>query len=385
MAYATTKTLLGLDRFAELVGIHPLHFNQVVLPSVEFCGLPFYQYTWQNADRVGREEIAQGIAEAERQIEDVLRYKLAPSYEEEYFTSTYHPNGLGVYPPRLMTKWGKVWYGGKEATSLIHAAGVLVYSDGDSDGYNETAQYSIATSVTDVTEILVAYPGTSGLQEITPSEVVIQGGNVYITIPRGRLVLNNLVNSLSPSGIDGNIDANFLTTVDIYRRYHDPSVQAQLIWVSTLPGQIATQEGALTVKSDEVGCFIYQPAAWNTVTQLFDATCWNADRLPDRVRIWYLAGDYDVNNTRRMRPTLELAVARLALSGFDRPLCACSAITNYAEYWAEDQALVTATQALRTSHNLPSRVLGCPFGTRRGQLYAWEVCKQLGIGGEASA
>lgn len=75
MAVAKEPTLLALDRFAEILGINPAHFNQgastTVMPMLTNCPDIYYQFAWQRADCVSREEIARGIRQAEEEIADV--------------------------------------------------------------------------------------------------------------------------------------------------------------------------------------------------------------------------------------------------------------------------------------------------------------------------
>src|SRR5688500_4005416 len=101
MAVAKTRTLLPLDTFARIAGINPIHFNQVQIEEVApddnsetGCGDTILQYSWQLADKVGREEIAQAIADAESQLADNLGYLLCPDWivdEAVAFPQIYRP------------------------------------------------------------------------------------------------------------------------------------------------------------------------------------------------------------------------------------------------------------------------------------------------------
>ena len=64
MARAETLTKLPLDRWAQLMGINPMHFNGVFHPDSPptVCQQPWLQHPWQAADRLGREDIANAIA-----------------------------------------------------------------------------------------------------------------------------------------------------------------------------------------------------------------------------------------------------------------------------------------------------------------------------------
>ncbi len=94
MGRATTRTKLPLDRWAELLGISPIHFNQMFSDNfgpAGDCGDPFYQYAWQNSIFTSREDVARAIREAEDKIEDVLGYFLTPDWTEDERKQTTRP------------------------------------------------------------------------------------------------------------------------------------------------------------------------------------------------------------------------------------------------------------------------------------------------------
>lgn len=177
-----------------------------------------------------------------RQAEDTaakyLGYYPLPKWiseEEHVLTSSYVPEYYGFansrgMPKSVLTRWGKVLELGVKALSLIEADAAIVYSDSDGDGYDETATVSVITTVTDEEEIAVFYPDETESWEIRPVEISLSGGTATITFRRELAVLPDLIERMpSPSDphlvIDGDDDANFLTTVDVYRRYTDTSQQ----------------------------------------------------------------------------------------------------------------------------------------------------------------
>jgi hypothetical protein len=125
MAVAKAATKLSLDAFARVMQINPLHFNSVTLPGANTtCGEPLYQYGWQAADKVSREEIAQVIADAERLIENHLHYRLLPSYEVD----ERHALDPRMWQPRFHTDWGYVQSGGQQTRSAIATASPITWS-----------------------------------------------------------------------------------------------------------------------------------------------------------------------------------------------------------------------------------------------------------------
>ncbi|MDP2727535.1 MAG: hypothetical protein Q8P59_08310, partial [Dehalococcoidia bacterium] len=72
MGRANTRTMLPLDRWSYHLGMDPRHFNglETSLRPARLCHQPTLQYAWQDSDRVGRDDIAQAIAQAESEIVD---------------------------------------------------------------------------------------------------------------------------------------------------------------------------------------------------------------------------------------------------------------------------------------------------------------------------
>ncbi len=75
------------------MGIHPLHGNQVFLPSLPatVCAQPWLQHAWQDVDRIGRDDLALAIREAEDDIERELKTRLMPSWEIDEWRPTIRP------------------------------------------------------------------------------------------------------------------------------------------------------------------------------------------------------------------------------------------------------------------------------------------------------
>jgi hypothetical protein len=120
----------------------------------------------------------------------------------------------------------------------------------------------------------------------------------------------------------------------------------------------------------------FQPAAFNDDTEVFDARNLLIGRAPDNLRVWYYSGFQD---TRKDAPTLEMdddfarAVAYLSLTFLMQPVCGCSNIENVAKAQREDLAANIASPSASLSFQLSDRILGNPFGTKRGAIYAWNL------------
>lgn len=393
---AQTKTKLSLSRWAEIMGIHPLHFNNVYLEDVDLhCTDVWLQHSWQTADHVSREELALAIAEAESNIESLLGYRLAPSWEVDEWRETIRPfipdlinrTGYDIRGMRqtVQAKWGYMISGGIESKSVIEAASNITYSDVNNDGYFETATVMVTSDVQDKQEICVFYPGHDGddAWEIRPINVVIGvGGAITITFRRELAVKEDLIEDFDAdnNGIIGTDDDNFLTEVDVYRRYNDPQLQAAFLWepfayncncggTGCSDCAYGTQNGCLTVRGDPRQSIVgYWPADWNSDTLEFDRTVWSTTREPDIVRLYYYAGWRNKSGQylNRMDPKWERTVAYYAASLLDREPCSCC--KGAWDKWHQDLALVTGSEELGIFGDTK---LENPLGTTRGAVNAY--------------
>lgn len=399
MARANTATLLSLDRFAQVVGIQPLHFNQVVVPDladVRVCGLPIYQYGWQMADKIGREEIAQAIAQAEQVITDLLGFSPAPTYtyDERHLMA----GSMGSLWPTVHLNSGYFIGGGiQQRAGLGHWP--IVYTDSDGDGYYETATVdAVVGTITLPDEIAIFHPGHNGddAWEIKPSSVTISDGAATIVFRREQAVREVLWESMGAGSLNGSTDSNFLQEVDVYRRYHDTSLMAQFLWApETSPYGcscsgttdtcdicgVAAQYGLMTARDNKFSLAAVQPADW-TGSGWSQGT-FSMCRGPYRLRTWYAHGYRNMRLARpnvQMDPSFERAIAALALTYLDRPLCSCNSLENYTRYWREDLSLNYSNQSSSTSHTLSRNLLDNPIGMTRGAVNAWNLVKQRMLG-----
>ncbi|MEK0326309.1 MAG: hypothetical protein QQN63_11465, partial [Nitrosopumilus sp.] len=274
--------------------------------------------------------------------------------------------------------------GGIEAKTVVEAASSIVYSDSDSDGYDETATVTATVTFTDPCEVAIFYPGKSGADnwEIRPIEVSIAAGVATITFRRELAVIENEMEKFDPSGVEGTTDALFLTGVDVYRRYNDPQKQVQFVWEpysSTCPTcsgsgcaqcSFSTQEGCLLLRADpKLSQVVYHPATWNATTLEFDTAAWSLGRQPDLLRLWYYSGIRDKSlscSFNRMPEEWEQIVTYFAAAKLDRPLCECSNVSAWIDHWRKDLS-IPGDNNQRVDFDLLSN----PFGTTRGAINAW--------------
>lgn len=399
MARASTVTKLPMDRWCELVGVNPIHFNGMYSELTnETCRSSWTQYQWQNAYRVGREEIARAIQRAEMKIESYVGYSLLPTWQKEVVRVT-RPVSPELYGMNINPRYGRksislgkgyIICGGQKAKTLIEAGAAVVRSDVDGDGYDETMTVTVATTITSQDEIRAYYPGESGADkwEIRPITVSVSGGVATIVFKSWQLVDPDLQESINPQSIDADVDGNYLTTVDVYRVYNDPQEQALFMW-ENLPDTCdcgsttcyvcawGTQYGCLQVRDSRLAFATYAPGSWDADNEAFTPTVWSYDREPDKVTAWYYAGWRDMlldTPLTTMDDYWADVVAKYSVSLLDRKVCECSNLSNFFDYWQEDLARQGDDRSFQATMNQIANV----FGTTRGALYAYNACQMEG-------
>lgn len=411
MSQGSVYTKLTLARFFQLLQMHPLHANQVRIETNPHCDQIMFQHGWQTASHVSRDEISEAIAEAEANIEAFLAYHLAPTWDVDEWQATtrhfspelvnYFASDARGFPNTVLPDWGYFISGGIEAKDLIEAESSIVYSDRDSDGYFETATVTVATSVTDPSQIAIYYPGKDAVDEweIRPIEVAIAGGSAVITFRRELVVIEDLLEALDIEGKEaiGTDDSDFLDSVDVYRHWNDPQTQVDFLW-EPMAGRICGNcsgsgcpQCAYTIQT---GCLInrgnprhsiiaYHPAEWDADNNQFNSTGFSVHRQPDITRLYYYSGwkDKKAKYTNRLDKDWERPIAYMAAARLERPPCDCA--KGSWNQWREDLTILSGDRdggqpvyrepggGVRTGKGVTG-ITDNPFGSRRGEVYAWQ-------------
>lgn len=390
---ADTPTKLSLWDFARIIGFNPLHFGGIELQEIAgaYCNRPMPQYEWQDGDRVGREAVARAIAMAEENMEAYLRFHVLPAYDVlervdgvQNYQAWLRGNASRVFP----LNWGYINEGGVRATTLIDAAGTIVWTDA---GYWQvgTVTAALPEADMDTCEIRIYYPGHAAdpAWEIRPAEVTIAGQVATIVFRRELAVNPDLWDALEYEAANGDDNADFLTDVAVYRVYTDPSQGMSWLWepwglcgcggVGCATCQLASQTGCFYVRDEKYGTVVGRPGTWTEgVFAAHDFS--HGFRKPDFGVFSYLSGYRDQTQTcpnKTMYPTLARAVAYYAAALLERPPCDCTVDSWH--YWREDATDVS--QGRRSAPQLGANI-GNPLGTRRGEIYAWNTVMTLTIG-----
>jgi hypothetical protein len=406
MGIATTVTKLSLADFARVLGINPRHFHQIEYTppsrSAVTCDGGLFQYDWQSADRVSREQVAEAILDAEAMIEPYLQYRLAPSWETEEWQLAPRPyqRELVTLTPYATTRlrssvearWKNIISGGSEARTLLEAGVAITWISTHPDAGAETGMVEVEVAdYVDPCEVELYYPGHDGeaAYQIRPVNVAIVAGLATITFARYLVVHPELLESYDPQPAQWDADDDFLGTVDVYRHWNDPSRQALLMWEPgsycgcTTAGSCsacsyAVQEACLFLRSTpREGMFAWAPGEWDPEVGVFRAGDLAMGRGPDVLRLFYYAGHVaPAGCPSTMDRHWQNAVARLAVTLLDRPACECT--SSIWDHWQQQGGDLGKGDAA-------VRYLSNPFGTSRGALYAWSRVVDPGVGVARSA
>lgn len=392
-------TWLSLDRWAQIIGINPLHFHQLtsstLIPNT-VCGDAFFQNSWQHSDRIGRDDICMAIQQAEQDIAREVGYNLMPDWTLDERLSYPHPSPAELYGTGVNTRWGlksvealrgHLITGGIRAKTLVEATAGITRTDADGDGYAETCSIIVPVTFTDTNEVHVYYPGQSGNDawEIRPILVSIAGGNATVTFKVWQVALATALFAINPEPLDANLAASYETTVDVYRVYNDPSTQVQFLWEggadccgSCTACQLGAQTGCFHLRDARLGILVPAAADWNATTSGWDGAEWTACREPDQLRLWYYSGWRDQSLLRPyadLSPYWEYAIAYLAASRLDKPVCGCSNVSQFIDKWRMDSAFASDAGSFTLTAEMASNRLG----TTAGALYAYRAIQKNGV------
>ena len=415
MAQAKTPTLLGLDRAAEIVGFDLVHFNgghgDEYHPIATDCDDVMPQWGYQRRDAISREELARNIAAAEDEIGKQLGYSVAPSWvvdEWHLYKKGYridsgtaraftHPIAVCVADLNVAAadfqfksvrpKWGKFIAHGRRTTELIDqpsiSGGEIVISDSNGDGFDDLVTITVTlTTAEAIEEYHLFHTGENALPEWEIKPLLtssITGLTLVMTIGIWDIIDPDAL-SAAPSGedfraIDVTSLVNLINALDIYRVYNDSTVASvEFFW----EGQTTTQTGVLYETSDEVIKVV--PASFDSDTELWTTDTWLHGGEPDKLRIWYYAGDFDQNwpsiRTDPMKHFWAEAVTWIAFARFNRHVFPCGNLSMFTDELRVDASIQPLDSNQR---NQPFDVLDNPFGTHIGEIMAWRKVQHFAL------
>lgn len=339
---AEGQSAISLVRYAHLIG-----YAECAFFGVAHSGNANYacREIWT---KYQRDEIANSLAEAQDEIENVTGFPLSPKWIA---------NEQQKYRLPLLSKYCKIIAAGVRAETVIDEDVVLNHAA-------DPATASVATTLTSIDGIRIYYPDTD--EEIVPSSMSIAGGTLSIEIPRCRAVKYELLNN-PEEGLDYSTVSNFQATIDVKYVYTDPSTQATMVWPHGCSAECSnngcseyTEDACIYLNDPEIGKMDILPAeysggSWNTKSRV----CCRGDA--ENVRINYYAGMQVL--TRRA----EMTILRLAHAKLPNEPCGCDVVQRM---WRRDRNIPDLLTRER---------LNCPFGLSDGAWTAWRFAETMKI------
>lgn len=347
---ATPNCAVSLARYAKLINYEEAAFWGVLWDNQYLRGC---DPLWSEYERMS---VQNALAEAQQEIEQVIGYPLCPTY----ITGTYSDNPRWFDQQsisrigRQITRYPRILAAGVGVTELLASEEEIDYDTLATDGLGVVGP--ISTSATSASEIKIFYPDSS--REITPSKIILSGGNVTIHIPKYRMVKQEFLNEQDQTVRYENI-AFFLSSVDVKRTYTDPSEQAVLVRPNCRNNRCAggcyecTQTACMYIRDPFLGVVDVAPATWDEELEEWSNQVVCAGNY-SIVRLNYLAG------IRTLDLQAEMAIVRLAHAKMGRPPCQCD---KTGQMWQKDYDITGAVTRERVN---------CPFGLSSGSWHAYK-------------
>ena len=417
--------LLPIYSFFEILGFHPWHAAGIAgtgdLAIDTGCNTLIRRYEWQNSDAAGRKSIEDAIEVAETKLRDYLGYSVAPHYVSEVLPwprQTHAPWGSDGRWLDIQLTEGEVRAVGVETVASISTGVAVTYADTDGDGIDDTFTVTAATTITDTSQIAVYFSSgdrfngwgkTTALSpfwRLLPVQISISGGTVTVRGPKQLCVkpikYEGAVN-IGANGLDPGTAGNFVTTLDIYRRYTATdgntvsTSQAVITWetrpshgwwcccsgctgvsdpYSGSPYDIAATANAVArvgIRDSRHGLITAAQESYDATTGIWSNLDWSVCSTPDRVTVRYLAG-FPLASDGQMQEPYRTIVARMAAAELSRPVCGCDSANRELYRW---QFEVSQTARGDELFAISPEDLANPFGTRRGHIYAWKYVRKL--------
>jgi hypothetical protein len=396
MATSRIKTLLPLEEYARIMSIPGWHFNQVEHPGRPArgnCDLCWIQsgYVSDPNRIVGRDEVAQAIAEAEANMAAVAGFWPAPRWhcgDRELPIGWPQPSrGRWLAQPTLKTRWGYLIAQGVETWEKLNLYPVgITYTDTDGDGITDwaTIQFGVyLDEVEDVCEVVVTPPEYDPEENwiIRPLNVSLSGGTLQISGYKWQFVLPTVWNTADCVDLDQDLAGNpdFLTGVDIYRHYTTPFPAGVIRWLpsgcETVPCVGTSQTACILILDPRLGHFTVSPGSYAAGTGLWTSNTLLNGFCPKDVQLWYYAGyrDPTCDSCDFMGPSIKRAIVSLANTYMADPPCGCDETMARWQRDNEFMPMETYNVAMAQSH----------FGTSaRGAVYAYSVISRIPMLGQ---
>lgn len=406
--------LLPLETWRNIFGYHPYHFWQLSNSQIPIdgCNDLVWSYPWMSHDAASRQDVKLAIESAENIMTRYLGFSPAPRYvEQTYAWPQLADGGMRWGPVGADWRWltvqadeGYTQAAGIESLTLLGTP-ALVYSDPDGDGLSDTWTLTIATAITDASQIAVYFAAADRLNSagvgddwrILPITITIAAGTATIRGRSWQVVKPILYEGFTSDALNPATMANFVTTLDVYQRTTNANgitildSQGVITWethpshgwwcccdncaaTSTAysgspfdPAAVAQAVARVGIRDKRLGLLTPAEASYDSTTGIWSALDWTVCAQPDRVTLRYLAG-FPLGADGQMQEPFRTIVARLAAAELGRMICGCDYANRELYRWQYD---VSQTARGDELFGIAPEHLINPLGTRRGHIQAW--------------
>lgn len=418
------QTLLSLEAFRENIGWMPFSFYQMAnstIPLTDSADVIVCEYPWQRPQAAARSDFRRSIQVAEQKLSTFLSYDVSTRYRSEGY-----PVGFLKQLPRssAYSNWGGYYGGGYgygaalltlnvgklqriatvSYTQLIESA-TLVYSDGDSDGLDDTFTATFADAVTDPASVVIAFSASdqptnsSTAASINPVEWQIRPVTVTRLNPTTLQVVgpswllvkpvlyeragpsagyNSSQTGISSSGtFDPDTAANFVTGLTAWEKVY--SLENQATFVRRYGTVETTTQIDVTIVDADLGqvqinlsgCYGFAPS-W----------C-GPGPATEEIRINYEAGATSAFRQAQYlnyQTDWDSVVARFAIAELAQVPAATQKQNPVLFHWRQDLAISGSSSSMGVgdTYRISNDILNNGFrNTRRGAVEAWLAVQSL--------
>lgn len=442
--FSTKAKVLTLDRFAEIYGLNPVAFNQATFEPVchygcmTGCNEFWYQGPHQiGASHVTRDDLAQLIVQAERDLANFLGFPICP--EEKCITMPYN-GGCGPAMNYAANQYYG-WLPGGSTRALAQSGrrdGLYVISDSPVLAWGRQTLLELATVPTEIydrngdlytTKNMVDCPSRVHLEvevdscvsacELEVYHVSNVGDNAYrLHNPRIQIVDGIAQIDIEPwlavrpelweepaecgiclyPGVETSpildllLPAAYPAEFVVTRRYFDRTIAAaQFGWHGTLGCSCGVCDicrltycpGCVVSGISPVpGVVKAMRGSWNATEEAWCAssTCTACARDPDFVKIYYWHG-YSADNGCAVGPCFDCSeiediVAMMVAARLPRKVCQCTCNITTDRFESLQETMNFSSRDSGT-YFLSLDLANNPFGTRRGEVDAFRRAAQL--------
>lgn len=364
------NTFTLMDAWRRRMRISPWHFNQATGAGLYAPTSVPGNAVWVQTEREG---VAEGLMAALSLAFNELHFYHRPVYVKDRLQVT---RNTALTNQLLYADHRHIQAIGKRGLTVIQAAAPIVYTDEDGDGVLETATITVATTLSDITEIQAFFqPATSDEAagderwQIEPLKVTANG---VTAILRGHMSLfvdpaywkfpyqAPNYNNQSITYATTNVLADFVTAIDVYRVYPDTTdaVRISCQYAGCCPdgNEFTVFGGKASIVNSEGGMLRISP------TDCCSCANWMGVRYVD---VWYLAG-YPLDfRTGLPQSDLELALLKLANAEIPYTVPTNDARANI--FYGDSQVY--------PERQMPPGLLNNPLGVKMGQAEAWRTIR----------